>query len=289
MVSSPFSWIPFRVGPPVAAPPLGRLGSLEIRLARHAAERGRALRLRYQVFNRELGAKSGALSRLARRDGDAFDSLCDHLLVYDTDALETPSFRKPRPRLVGTCRLLRGDVAARNRGFYSQSEFDIAPLLARHPDARFLELGRVCVLPEYRNRRTIELMWHGIWAYVRQHSVDILFGCASLPGADPGRHGATLAFLKHSASAEPQWLVHARPHLRVSMDAVPPHAVSARAAFAALPPLLKGYLRLGAQIGDGAVVDHAFGTTDVFVVLPVATIDARYINHFGSDATRHAA
>jgi putative hemolysin len=289
MATPALSWLRPRAGVTSGTSALGRLGTLEVHLAGDAADRGRAQRLRYDVFNREMGARAGALARLAGRDGDGFDRLCDHLLIVDGEILETPPFRKPRPRLVGTCRLLRGDVAARHRGFYSQGEFDIGPLLARHPDIRFLELGRVCVMPEYRSKRTIELMWHGIWTYVRRHEIDVLFGCASLPGSDPARHAATLGFLNHHAAAAPQWRVSARADRRAAMDTLPAAAIDARAALAALPPLLKGYLRLGAQIGDGAVVDHAFGTTDVFVVLPVAAIDTRYINHFGSDATRHAA
>jgi len=83
---------------------------------------------------------------------------------------------------VGTYRLLRQEVAERHGGFYSAGEFEIADLLKRHPGKRFLELGRSCVLPAYRSKRAIELLWRGIWTYVREHRIDVMIGCASFVG-----------------------------------------------------------------------------------------------------------
>jgi putative hemolysin len=194
-----------------------------------------------------------------------------------------------RPGVVGTYRLLRQDVAERHAGFYSAAEFDVAALLARHRGARFLELGRSCVLPPYRNRRTVELLWHGIWSYVLQHRLDVMIGCASLEGTDPDTLALPLSFLHHFARAPEAWRVSALPERRVEMNRLPAAAIDRKAALHALPPLIKGYLRLGASIGDGAVIDRQFGTTDVFIVLPVAAINARYIGHFGDAAQRHAA
>jgi L-ornithine Nalpha-acyltransferase len=265
---------------------LGRLGSLEVRLARNAAELRSAQRLRYRVFYEEMSANPHAANKIARRDIDPFDAICDHLLVLDHDAPRGPS---RKPAVVGTYRLLRQDVAERHGGFYSAGEFDIAVLTARHSSLRFLELGRSCVLPLYRNKRTVELLWHGIWTYVLQHKLDAMIGCASLEGTDPDRLALQLAFLHHYARAPESWRTQALPNRYVEMNRLRRSAIDPKAALRILPPLVKGYLRLGATFGDGAVIDRQFGTTDVLVVLPIATISERYVAHFGAGAERHAA
>lgn len=267
---------------------LGRIGPLEVRLARTVGEVKRCQALRYRVFYEEMAAIADARTLMTRRDADGFDAICDHLLVIDHEAAETGRFGRRSAPIVGTYRLLRQEVAERHDGFYTASEFDVAGLLARHPTKRFLELGRSCVLPPYRNKRTVELLWHGVWAYVLRHRIDVMFGCASLEGTDPARLAAPLAFLHHQARATGEWAVAARPERHVAMDGLAPEAVDERRALRDLPPLVKGYLRLGAMIGDGAVVDHQFGTIDVCIVLPVDKISPRYVNYYGADASRHA-
>jgi putative hemolysin len=265
---------------------LGRIGSLEVRLATRAADIRRAQRLRYRVFYEELSAVADRKTMFARRDIDIFDSLCDHLLVHD-HSIQSQVSRKPL--VVGTYRLLRQEVAARRGGFYSAGEFDIEPLLARHRGARFLELGRSCVLAPYRTKRTVELLWQGIWAYVQRHQCDVLIGCASLQGTDPDQLALPLSFLHHYAPADPSWQVQALPHRHVAMNRLPKAMVDTKLALKALPPLLKGYLRVGARVAEGAVIDHQFGTTDVLVILPVVAIKSRYIEYFGAGAEPQAA
>ena len=266
---------------------LGRLGSLEVRLARKAAEVRRAQKLRYRVFYQEMSAIADAATLFARRDVDAFDALCDHLLVIDHGLSDK---RLPgAPEVVGTYRLLRQSVAEQHGGFYSANEFDLDALLLRHPTLKFLEVGRSCVLAPYRNKRTVELLWHGIWAYVLRHRLDVMIGCASLDGTDPDRLALPLAFLHHYAAAPEAWQARALPGRYVDMNRLSKSAVEPKAALRELPPLIKGYLRLGAFIGEGAVIDHQFGTVDVLIILPVAGINSRYIGHFGSSADRHAA
>jgi putative hemolysin len=269
-------------------PVLGRIGSLEVRLATTAREIRRAQKLRFKVFYEEMSAVPSGAARLSRRDVDAFDAICDHLLVLDHDVKAKP-FRPAKPKVVGTYRLLRQEVADRHRGFYTTGEYDISPLLRSHPGSRFLELGRSCVLKPYRNKRTVELLWHGIWAYVLHHRVDVMIGCASLEGTDPQKLALPLSFLHHYAGAPAEWQARALPHRYAAMDLLPKEAVDPRAALHELPPLIKGYLRLGATFGAGAVVDRQFGTTDVLVILPVSAINPRYIDHFGPTANRHAA
>ncbi|MGI6244788.1 MAG: GNAT family N-acetyltransferase [Pseudochelatococcus sp.] len=269
-------------------PVLGRIGSLEVRLATTKREVRRAQRLRYRVFYNEMSAVPNAACMLAQRDMDEYDAICDHLLVLDHDAPRKP-FRPNKPKVVGTYRLLRQEVADRFFGFYTASEFDVQPVIDANPQLRFLELGRSCVLKPYRNKRTVELLWHGIWTYVLHHRIDVMFGCASLEGTDPAKMALPLSFLHHFARAPEEWNVKALPERFVSMDLLNKEGIDARAALHSLPPLIKGYLRLGGTVGEGAVIDRQFGTTDVLVMLPVKAINPRYIGHFGADAGRHAA
>jgi putative hemolysin len=274
-----------RLPDPLEGRSLGRIGSLEVRLATRKSEIRRAQRLRFKVFYEEMSAVPTGLAALSRRDTDSYDALCDHLLVLDHAAPKRKKpFVEPRPKVVGTYRLLRSDVAARHAGFYSEGEYDLGPLLAAQGHRRLLELGRSCVLKPYRSKRTVELLWQGIYAYVLHHRIDALIGCASLEGTDPDRLALPLAFLHHHARAPEDWRVRPLPERAVAMDRLPKESVDPKAALQALPPLIKGYLRLGATFGDGAVIDRQFGTTDVFVTLPVEAIGARYRGHFAPAA-----
>ncbi|MFM9974998.1 MAG: GNAT family N-acetyltransferase [Beijerinckiaceae bacterium] len=267
---------------------LGRLGSLELRLALTRKDIRRAQKLRYKVFFEEKSAVAPAHLRLIKRDKDAFDRVCDHLLVIDHDHISGP-FKRKKPKVVGTYRLLRQDVANRNFGFYSAREFNIAPLLAKHSDQRFLELGRSCVLAQYRTKKTVELLWQGIWAYVLHHRIDVMLGCASLDGTDPSTMREELSFLHHFARPADDWQASALPNRYTGMNQMEKASINAKRAMIALPPLVKAYLRLGAKIGDGAVIDHQFGTTDVLIIMRIADIDQRYITYYGQDASRFAA
>jgi len=260
---------------------LGRLGSLEVRLAQTAAEVRQAQKLRYRVFYQEGSAIPNPGRLFARRDVDSYDAICDHLLVIDH------AVRDNRPAVVGTYRLLRQALADDHGGFYTGGEFAIGGLIARHSALQFLELGRSCVLAPYRNKRTVELLWHGIHAYVLHNRTDVMIGCASIEGTDPHRLALPLSFLHHYARAPEPWRARALPARYVEMNRLSKEAIDPKEALRALPPLVKGYLRLGAYIGDGAVIDHEFGTTDVLIVLPFSDIKQKYLEHF--DASRRAA
>lgn len=263
------------------APVLGRMGTLEVRLARTRSEIRAAQALRYRVFYGEMGARGGPTVHLLRRDKDPFDCYCDHLLVIDR--------AESKSRIVGTYRLLAQEQAELAGGFYSQSEFDLTPLFQRNPNARFLELGRSCILPAYRTKRTIELLWHGTWRYSVNHRMDVLFGCASFEGTDPAQLAPALGWLSQNARLCDEESCAAAAVDRVALNSFDQGPIDQRRAFNRLPPLLKGYLRVGAKVGADAVIDHRFGTTDVLVVLKVCEINPRYLVHFGADASRFAA
>jgi len=258
-----------------------RSGNLEVRLARDAADIDAAQALRYRVFYDELGARPSAAARAARRDADRFDLYCDHMLVIDHAKGEGPE------SIVGTYRLLRRSIAERHDGFYTATEFDIARLLAI--PGEHLELGRSCVDAEHRNRPTMQLLWKGIAAYVFAHDIKLMFGCASLPGTDAAAHAAVLSYLHHNHLAPESLRVRALPEQYVAMDILPAgagghedaiRAFDARTAIAALPPLIKGYLRLGGFVGEGAVIDHEFNTVDVCILVVTDTVTDKYFKHY---------
>ncbi len=260
-------------------PVLAVAGALEVRLAETDHEVEQAQRLRYSVFYEEMSAIPSPQMREAGRDFDKYDDVCDHLLVVDREAHGEDG----QPLVVATYRLTREKDAARAGGFYTASEYDIAPMLNGLPETtKFLELGRSCVLKSYRARPgTMQLLWKGLMAYVARFDIDLMFGCASLAGTDPDASALPLSYLHHFHSMPAHLRVRARPELFVEMNRMPKDAIEAREGLRSLPPLLKGYVRAGCCIGDGAVVDRQFGTTDVFIYFPLSGIDARYKSRFG--------
>lgn len=243
---------------------------VEVRLARTAEEVAAAQRLRYRVFFEEMGAVASAAARMSGRDEDKFDAVCDHLLAFADGAV------------VGTYRLIRHQAASTVGGFYSADEFDIAPLL--DCGGTLLELGRSCIDPGWRSRGAVQHLWQGLAAYIVEHRIDTLFGCASLPGTDVLAHAPQLAYLRNHHLAPSELRARACSPHAIDTAGMAPGEGDPRRAFCALPPLLKGYLRAGAWVGDGAVVDPHFNTTDVLVVMDTDAIAGRYQRRF--DASR---
>ncbi len=260
-----------------ASPVCIRAGDFELRLAENEAEVEAAQTLRYRVFYEEMTARPTDEMAAARRDFDSFDRHCDHLLVIDHRRGAGPA------GVVGTYRLLRRASAARAGRFYSAAEFDISRLLA-HP-GEILELGRSCVGSSYRSRAVAQLLWRGIADYVLYHGVTLMFGCASLPGVDSEQLAVPLSYLYHDHLAPPELLARALPHRHVEMHKLPTGGFDHKAALEGLPPLVKGYLRLGAFVGDGAVVDDQFHTTDVCVVVKTDWVTGRYYRHYTREET----
>jgi putative hemolysin len=260
-------------------PVLAVSGALEVRLAETEHEVEQAQRLRYTVFYEEMSAIPSLRMRELRRDFDKYDDVCDHLLVVDRDTHDEDG----QPLVVGTYRLTREKDAARAGGFYTAGEYDLAPMLAGLPaSTKYLELGRSCVLKSYRARPgSMQLLWKGLMAYVARFDIDLMFGCASLPGIDVAEMALPLSYLHHFHAMPEHLRVRARPELFVDMNMTPKDQIDLRDGLRSLPPLLKGYVRAGCCIGDGAVIDPQFGTTDVFIYFPLSGIDARYKSRFG--------
>lgn len=254
-----------------------RVNNLEVRLAHSVSDLNAAQALRYQVFYREMGVRPTDASHSLKRDVDGFDQICDHLLVIDTD------HSADAPCVIGTYRFLRGRVANRHSGFYSESEFNLDNL--RQYPGEIMELGRSCINATYRRRGVMQLLWRGVAAYILKYDVQMMFGCASLQGTNLAGHRLVLSYL-HKFHRGPR---HLRPEAvldkYISMELLKKKAIDRDLARSQLPPLLKGYLRLGGTIGDGAVIDRAFNTVDVCVMVETANVTDKYARHFMGAAT----
>jgi L-ornithine Nalpha-acyltransferase len=249
-----------------------RAGNLGVRIAADEAEVDAVQSLRYRVFYLEMGAKADASTERDRRDRDAYDAVADHLLVVDHAIGSGPE------GVVGTYRLIRREAAAKLGQFYSADEYDLGKIEAF--PGNFMELGRSCVDTAYRNRAVMQLLWRGIAAYVFHHRIDLMFGCASLHGTDPDALAAELAYLYYYHLAPVALRPRALPHRYVEMRRLDREDIDPKRALASLPPLIKGYLRLGGFVGDGAVIDAQFNTTDVAVVVKTDLVTESYYRHY---------
>jgi putative hemolysin len=249
-----------------------RAGNLGVRLATGAAELDAVQALRYRVFYQEMGAQADAAMVAAERDADEFDAVADHLLVVDHDLGEGVN------NVVGTYRLIRQSGAAKIGRFYSAGEYDIS-VLESFPGEK-LELGRSCTDAAYRSRAVLQLLWRGIAAYVFHYGIDLMFGCASLSGTDPDAVGAELTYLATHHLAPPAIRPRALEGRYVDMLRRDPASIDARQSLMRLPPLIKGYLRLGGFVGDGAVIDRQFNTTDIAVVVQTDLVTEKYYRHY---------
>jgi putative hemolysin len=247
-------------------------GDFEVRLAQNAAEIDAAQALRYRVFYEEMTAKPSPEMAAQRRDFDDFDTVCDHLLVLDRRRGEGPE------GIVGTYRLIRRAAASRMGRFYSSAEYDIQPMID-YP-GEVLEAGRSCIARDARNTATMQMLWRGIALYSYHYNIQVMFGCASIPGTDPAQHAQALSYLYHHHLAPPDIRVRALASRYVNMNVLEPGSYDPRKAMARVPPLIKGYLRLGGFVGDGAVIDSEFGSTDVFIIVKTELVTEKYIRHY---------
>jgi len=258
---------------------LGELGALSTRLAESDAELKEAQKIRYQVFCEELSArqKSQLDSRL---EHEQHDLICDHLIVFDNSDVKNP-------KTIGTQRFLVKQSQDTHLPFRSQSEFDLEDLATRHPEKRFMELGRSCILEAYRSKRTMELMWHGTWSYAVKNKVDVMTGCASFYAKSPDEISLALGFLSTLTSDDAEWQINPSSQSAVPIKQYEALVTDPKKAIRALPPLIKGYLRLGAYFSSSVVMDEDFGTIDIAVILPVKNINPRYVSYYGADASKH--
>ena len=253
-----------------------RAGNMEVFVASKQADIEASQALRYRVFMEEMGAKATAEMARLKRDFDDFDGVCDHLLVAEHQ-------KAGGYKIVGTYRLLRRENMEKIGRFYSESEYDISPV--KQAGGTILEVGRSCVDSAFRNRSVMQLLWRGIGAYVNKFNIDVMFGCASFHGTDPEVHRMALSYLHHYHLAPAEICPRALPDLYVEMNLMAKDEVNVKEAFASLPALIKGYLRLSGYIGAGAVIDHTYNTTDVSIVVKTDLVTEKYAARY-RDADR---
>lgn len=246
--------------------------SITLRLAETPDEILAAQRLRYKIFYEEFGVFPPEHISKEKRDFDEYDPYADHLIVID-EAIEDPDHK-----IVGTYRLFRAERLPDNLPFYSTQEFDIAPLLKN--GGKLLELGRSCVLPEYRTKYVMQKLWQGIAEYLDVHGIDLMFGCASFQERDPEAIVDQLAYLHHYHSPPDNLCPIAKPDCTRELDFKAKEELDARRVFSDLPALIKGYLRLGAYIGHGAYADKSLHCIDVCIVLPTEKVTGKYKKHY---------
>lgn len=236
----------------------------EIALARTPEDVAAAQRLRYDVFVTELGGDGPMVDHGARLERDRFDAFADHLLLRADGAV------------VGVYRLLREPGARAAGQFYTEDEYDLSGL--RASGRPLLELGRSCLHRDFRGGAALYHLWRGLAGYVEEHGIEVMFGTASFHGTDPARHAQPLSLLHHRHAAPAALRVRSQAYQ--PMDLIAADALDRKAAMLQIPPLLKAYLRLGATVGDGAYVDHAFNTTDVCVIIDTARLNAAQSAHY---------
>lgn len=236
------------------------------RLAQTPEEVVAAQRLRYDVFVRELGGDGPLVDHEAGLERDRFDPFYDHLILLDCRVqADSP------PPVVGVYRVLRCDQAEKAGQFYSEGEYDLAPL--RNSGRRLLELGRSCLHPDHRGGTAMVHLWGALAQYVTSHEIEVLFGVASFHGVDTQALAQPLSLLRARHLAPPELRVRSREYQ--PMDIVPEDQIDRRRAMLETPALIKAYLRLGGFVGDGAYIDRQFNTTDVCLVMDTARMNER--------------
>ena len=249
-------------------------GDFVIKLANKKSELKKAQALRYSIFYKEKKGKPTFPKKMMRLDYDKIDKFSDHLIVID-------KMRKGiKNKIVGTYRLIRGDVALSFGGFYTSSEFDLTNILNLYKHKQILELGRSCVHKDYRNGTTMNLLWKAIAEYIKLYDIKVLLGCASFPGTDIQEFSTELSYLRSNFSLPEKISVKSLvnnnyPHCNKNNI----NETDLR-TFAKLPPLIKGYLRVGGRVSDSFFVDYDFNTIDLCMVVQSENIDEKYKNKF---------
>ena len=240
-----------------------QLGKYEIRLAETLAERDAACRLRFKVFNIELGEGLES-SYQTGLDQDHFDLFCDHLIVED----------RTRREVVGTYRMQSGKTAVRKFGYYSEQEFDFSPYEPIR--SQVLELGRASIDREHRTSEVLTLLWRGIAQYARFYELRYLIGCSSLNSRNPREGWSMYRQLEPFLAAEP---LRTQPTRAFELPALPADSVDE----VKVPKLLKTYIAVGARICGAPAWDREFGTIDFLTLLDLAQLSPAAKHRFLPD------
>ncbi|MGI3184024.1 GNAT family N-acetyltransferase [Nioella aestuarii] len=248
----------------------------ELRLAQTAEDLRLAQSLRYDVFVRELGSDGDMVDHADGLEIDRFDPFFDHLMLMDRSREDNPC--------VGVYRLMREDQAAEAGQFYCDDEYDLTVLKAG--PLKLLELGRSCVHADYRGGTAMLHLWNGLAEYVENHGIDLIFGVASFHGTDASAFAAPLSLLHHRYLAPQEIRVRARDEGFQRMDLIDEAELDRVAAARAMPSLIKGYLKMGGFVGEGAFIDRPFNTTDICLLLDVKRVSQKQFGLYAKGARR---
>ena len=238
-----------------------------VKLVHTKSELKKAQALRYSVFYKEKKAKPTLPKKLIRLDYDKIDKFADHLIVVD---------KNTKNKVVGTYRLIRGDIAELFGGFYSSSEFNLENIINNFQNKHILELGRSCVHQNYRNGSIMNLLWKAIAEYVKLFDIKVLIGCASFSGIDPLKYTEELSYLRVNFSLPKKFSIKSYDNNIYPAFKLNDKNLNQLRTFAKLPPLIKGYLRVGGKVSDSFFVDHNFNTIDLCIVVRTNDIDKKY-------------
>ena len=241
-----------------------------IKIVEKKSELKKAQALRYSVFYKEKKAIPTITKKFLRLDYDKVDKFADHLIVIDKNK------KGIKNKIIGTYRLLRGDIAAHCGEFYTSSEFDLSKILNSYKNNQILELGRSCVHQDYRNGTIVNLLWKAIAQYVKLYDIKILLGCASFHGTDVMKYTNELSYLRKNFSLPDELSVKS-----LDIKIYPAYAEinsnnNDLRTFVKLPPLIKGYLRIGGKVSHDCFVDYKFNTIDLCVVVTTDNINKKY-------------
>lgn len=253
---------------PEQLPPIDRTaGSYRLRFGSTTEDLTAVQRLRFEVFNRELG-EGLHVSWGTGLDADPWDAIFHHIVIEHL----------PTRAVVGSYRLQTGDMAEQYGGFYSEAEFDLQRL-PRNVLRDSVEIGRACVDERHRNGRVIHLLWRGIAGYLLWNSKGYLFGCCSLPTVDPVLGLAAWRQLKLESFVSRRYSVAPQRGQGIDVHSAGPEEFGRHE----LPPLFQSYLNLGAEVCGPPAIDAEFGTIDFLVLLDLARLSEQMRKTFFRD------
>ncbi len=245
-----------------------------VKIADQSLELKKAQALRYSVFFKEQKAKQSISKKILRLDYDKVDKFADHLIVIDRNR------ESIKNKIVGTYRLVRGNVASHFGGFYTSSEFDLTKILNSYKPNQILELGRSCVHKDYRNGTIMNLLWKAVAEYIKKYDIKILLGCASFQGTDVMEYANELSYLRHNFSLPDELSVKSLDRKIYNDYKKNNSDINDLKTFLKLPPLIKGYLRVGGKVSYDCFVDYEFNTIDLCMIVNTEKIDSRYKKKF---------
>lgn len=246
--------------------------NLTLKIAETQSEIEAAQHLRYLVFYEEMGAHPIKDMAALRRDYDEYDPFCEHLIVVDENL-------PVDQQVIGTYRMLLPEPVQQGKtNYYTETEFDLSRLKAT--GGRIMEISRSCIREDYRSKLAINLLWKGIAACVFKNNIDYLIGMSSFSGVDPMEHQTAISYLNHFHKAEDRLMPISLPEFRRNLERLPADSLNAKRIFADLPPLFKGYLRIGVTVSEDFSVDEQFNMIDMCVILDIANVADRYFSHY---------